>query len=134
MDLRKIKRIWIGSLVPLVMASYTWPGFGVAFVALMVLLIAHANHLLSIRSKELGLVIGCSTAVLVLATSLGAGLSVWQVALFSAIGGLAGYAFSALAVASSTSTNSAASRNDRSSGVKAGGDGDFGGGGASGKY
>jgi uncharacterized membrane protein YgcG len=133
MQAKTLKLLWLGSLGTLAFASYTWPGFGVVFVCASVVLLAIANNLLSIQSKELGLFTGSSAAALALATSAGAGLSALQLLLFAAIGAIAGYVFAAMPVGSERSSESSSNDDDGPSKVKAGG-GDFGGGGASGKF
>lgn len=131
----KIKLIWVGTLLLLTVASYAWPTFGIVFLGSSVFLLGVANNLLSFCSKKLGLFTGSSAAVLALATCAGADLGLIELTVFTIAGAAFGYAFAAVPVGAGKSRQSNDSDDDnRSSGFKAGRGGDFGGGGADGKY
>jgi uncharacterized membrane protein YgcG len=132
MEPKRIKQISAVVLILLAAVSYTLPVFGMIFLCSSVILLGIANNLLSIQSKQLGLITGSSAAILAFATSAGAGLGLLQLMLFTVIGGIAGYAFAALTV-SADSSEELADEENHTSKIKSGG-GEFGGGGASGKY
>jgi uncharacterized membrane protein YgcG len=119
-------------LLLLAIASYRWPVLGTVFLCASLTVIGLLNQLLSIQSKELGVVTGAFSSVLALATCTGAQLSIVQLVVLTFFAALAGYGLAAARMG--TQQESDQGNKDSPSKAKTGGGGDFGGGGASGSY
>lgn len=127
----KLFTLWVAATFTLPLLGYVWPTFGAISAISMIVTTALLNSLLEINSPKLGrftaLLIGATT----LASCVGAATTRVEEVALTLGATIAGYLFAAVAV---RQTSDKSQHEEPRNGFKSGGGGDYGGGGASGKF